>query len=177
VAIDEMPNDPWESFPVSNPYEGSVVELHVGDIAISRLMPTIMNGKCFSVWQNMTGSPEFISVLAPECRRSWLLFWLKTALVREYLLSMVRGSSASQKRFTEDDLADCPVPRISDRDASELSSEASSCVAAGLEASSTGTALDALADGIIARTKANIFDLLDDEKHKALVADAEEAGR
>lgn len=110
VAIDEMPNDPWEPFDFSDPYNGNVTFIQQGDIAISRLLPTISNGKCFQAWEDMTGSPEFIRIRSNDFDSRILLFWLKSSVVREYLEGQVRGSSASQKRFTEDDLIDCPVP-------------------------------------------------------------------
>ena len=111
IAIDKMPNDPWSTFELSEPYEGNVIEFKKSDIGVSRLMPTIMNGKCFMAWTDVTGSPEFIKISTSPERQNAVFYWLKTALVKEYLLAMVRGSSASQKRFTEKDLGKCPIPR------------------------------------------------------------------
>ena len=81
IAIDRMPDDPWTSFEISEGYVGPTTYLEKGDIAFSRLMPTIMNGKCFLAWGTVSGSPELIRIRAPKVYQVALLFWLKTRFV------------------------------------------------------------------------------------------------
>ncbi len=110
IAIDMMPNDPWGEFDIDKSYEGSVVFLTQKDIAFSRLMPTIKNKKSFISWGDLSGSPEFIKISENHSKPEWLLSWLKSSVVTDYLLGCVRGSSASQKRVSEEDIKECPVP-------------------------------------------------------------------
>ncbi len=114
IAIDMMPNDPWSEFDVESSYEGSVVFLKKMDIAFSRLMPTIKNRKSFISWGDISGSPEFVKISEKNSEPEWLLSWLKSSVVTDYFLGCVRGSSASQKRVSEDDIKECPAPILSD---------------------------------------------------------------
>lgn len=175
IAIDRMPDDPWASFEINEGYVGPTTYLQKGDIAFSRLMPTIMNGKCFLAWETVTGSPEFIRIRAPKDFQVALLFWLKTRYVREYLLANVRGSSASQKRFTEDDLAACPVPKFLFETPEKVVSACNQLLQKANDSSQKAVNLDALAVQLANKVKSNIFDLLDSAFISELEKTVEEA--
>lgn len=175
IAIDEMPNDPWEVFQANDGYSGSTVLLENGDIGISRLMPTIMNGKCFISWAKMTGSAEFIRVRADEKYQRIILFWLKSALVREFLLANVRGSSASQKRFTEDDLKSCPIPKDIIENPEKYLPECEKALEDAMRYEQESFELQNKADDLLKKAKSNIFNLLDDDWFNELVSEAKEA--
>lgn len=175
VAIDEMPNDPWSSFQTNEGYSGSTILLEKGDIAISRLMPTIANGKCFISWDKMTGSAEFIRVRAEEKYQRIILFWLKSALVREFLLANVRGSSASQKRFTEDDLKNCPIPKAIIENPEQYLPECEKALEDAMRYEQESFELQSKADDLLKKAKSNIFNLLDDDWFNKLVSEAKEA--
>ena len=176
IAIDQMPNDPWSEFDIEkNGYFGSTILLESGDIVISRLMPTIMNGKCFLVWQKMTGSPEFIRIRIKKELKQILLFWLKSGLVREYLLANVRGSSASQKRFTEDDLEKCPVPKAIIENPDKYLDHCTEALEEAMRFEQKSRELEKISASIIKKAKANIFDLLNGKLFKELINEAEEA--
>lgn len=175
IAIDEMPNDPWNSFDINEGYSGSTILLEKGDIAISRLMPTIANGKCFIAWDQMTGSAEFIRVRAEEKHQRIILFWLKSALVREFLLANVRGSSASQKRFTEDDLKNCPIPKVIIENPEQYLPECEKALEDAMRYEQESFELQSKADDLLKKAKSNIFNLLDDDWFNKLVSEAKEA--
>ncbi len=175
IAIDQMPDDPWVSFEVGDGYVGPTTYLEKGDIAFSRLMPTIMNGKCFLAWETVTGSPEFIRIRAAEDHQDALLFWLKTRYVREYLLANVRGSSASQKRFTEDDIAACPVPKFMFETTGAVVDECNKLLQKANESSREAAALEALAVKLTKNVNSNIFNLLDLAFFSELESAVEEA--
>jgi hypothetical protein len=161
IAIDQMPDDPWTPFKTNDGYEGPTTYLEEGDIAFSRLMPTIMNGKCFLAWDTVTGSPEFIRVRTSKKYQKALLFWLKTRYVREYLLANVRGSSASQKRFTEDDIAACPVPKALFEDPQSFIEKCDHSLNKANEAANKAAELNELANLLTNKIRSNIFALLD----------------
>ncbi len=175
IAIDRMPDDPWGSFEIGEGYVGPTTYLEKGDMAFSRLMPTIMNGKCFLTWETVTGSPEFIRIRAPKDYQDALRFWLKTRYVREYLLANVRGSSASQKRFTEDDLAACPVPKFLFETPEAVVSACNQLLKKANESSQKASKLDALAVHLTNDVKSNIFNLLDPAFFSGLEKTVEEA--
>jgi restriction endonuclease S subunit len=176
IAIDEMPNDPWSSFETEEAgYTGATILLESGDIVISRLMPTIMNGKCFIVWKKMTGSPEFIRISVKEELQQIVLFWLKSSLVREYLLASVRGSSASQKRFTEDDLEKCPIPKDIIKNPSRYLGQCQEALEDAMKFEKKSHELEKESASVLKKAKANIFDLLDEEFLNELKREAMEA--
>lgn len=177
IAIDEMPNDPWERFQAAEGYSGSTVLLENGDIAISRLMPTIMNGKCFIAWDKMTGSAEFIRVRTEEKLQRIILFWLKSALVREFLLGNVRGSSASQKRFTEEDLKNLPIPKTIMDNPGEYLPACEDSLSNAFYCEQQSYDLQSKADNLLTKAKSNIFNLLDDRLFSDLVAEVKETLR
>jgi len=174
IAIDEMPNDPWQQFDISEGYVGSTILLEKGDIAISRLMPTILNGKCFMAWKKMTGSAEFIRVRIEERYQKIILFWLKSAIVREFLLANVRGSSASQKRFTEDDLKNLPIPKDIIDHSKEYLERCEKTLSDALDFEKKSYELKEKSNMIIQKAKSNIFNLLDDSWFNSLLSEAKE---
>jgi hypothetical protein len=89
------------------------------------------------------------------------LFWLKSKYVREYLLANVRGSSASQKRFTEDDIAACPVPKLLIENPKANVSACSQLLRKAHEAAQNAANLDSLAVQLTNKITSNIFDLLE----------------
>jgi len=174
IAIDKMPNDPWQQFDVSEGYVGSTILLEKGDIAISRLMPTIMNGKCFMAWKKMTGSAEFIRVRIDKNYQKIIFFWLKSEIVRKFLLANVRGSSASQKRFTEDDLKNLPIPKDIIDYPEEYLSKCEKALSEALDFEKKSHVLKEKSENILRKAKSNIFSLLDDDWFNALVNEAKE---
>lgn len=175
VAIDEMPDDPWEPFELSEGYKGQTTYLDQGDIAFSRLMPTIMNGKCFLSWTKMTGSPEFIRIRTSTNYQAPLLFWLKTQYVREFLLSNVRGSSASQKRFTEDDIASCPIPKALFDSPKLYIDPCNVILNKATESACRALSLRQFGSSLYNKLNSNIFKLLKDDYVAELEASAKEA--
>jgi hypothetical protein len=175
IAIDEMPNDPWSTFELSEPYEGNVIEFRKGDIGISRLMPTIMNGKCFTAWTDVTGSPEFIKIYTSPETQNTVFYWLKTALVKEYLLAMVRGSSASQKRFTEEDLGKCPIPLDAANNPDRYNHACSDVLNKLFEQHLESNSITLFTDKLIREATSNILLLENDTIFNKLMSDAKEA--
>jgi hypothetical protein len=173
VAIDEMPNDPWSSFETTEAIDGSAALFDKGDIGVSRLLPTISNGKCFLAWRKMAGSPEFISIKPLDVASENILFWVKSEIVQDYLTACVRGSSASQKRFTSEDLSACPIPI--DIWNESLINRLNEVVKAGIASEEESYSLNSIYLKQKEKVEENIFSFLDDDFFNDIISDLEEA--
>jgi hypothetical protein len=173
VAIDEMPNDPWSSFETTDAMDGSGALFDQGDIGVSRLLPTISNGKSFLAWRKMAGSPEFISIKPIDIASENILFWIKSEIVQDYLTACVRGSSASQKRFTSDDLSACPIPL--DIWHEDLINRLNAVVKRGVASEEESYSLYSIYLKQRERIEENIFSFLDDDFFESIILDLEEA--
>ena len=87
----------------------------------------------------------------------------------------MRGSSASQKRFNEEDLRACPFPVLSDEQIEETVEHCRGLVSNTLDTFEAAREIKAVAARTLAAAKRNIFDLLDDQKFLKIFRAADEA--
>ena len=128
-AIDQIPNNPLfpievETIPTEELSDGSRAHFLPGDVAVSRLWPTIINKKSLIIDKETWGSPEFIRVRPHDINHQKIIFfWLKTATANQYMQWKTRGKSASQKRLDAEDLASMPIPAFTKLELEKINSK------------------------------------------------------